>query len=431
MSDTISAGTAAATLLCVDDEPNILAGLRRTFHKDGYRILTATSGAEGLRLLESEAVDLLISDMRMPVMDGAQFLAKVKEARPDTVRILLTGYADIDSTIDAINQGEIYRYIAKPWDEREVRLIVRGALELKRLEREKVRLEALTQRQNEELQALNANLEAKVQERTAALNQANEKLKASFINSIKVFSNLTELSEGPRTGHSRRVAALGRRIATAMGLPPAQTQDVMVAGLIHDIGKIGMPEALLAKSAPQMTSEEMGLLKKHPIRGEAALMGLEDLRPATTLLRSHHERYDGLGYPDGLSAKAIPLGARILAVANDFDALQIGSLSAKRLSPNDARVFIERARGKRYDPQVVDAFLALVEGEKIPAPDALGIAPADLKPGMVLSRDLISREGALLLASDYVLDASLIKQITDYARSEDARMLIFVRGDKT
>lgn len=430
MSDTVSV-SAATTLLCVDDEPNILFGLRRTFHKDGYRILTATSGAEGLRLIESEMVDLLISDMRMPEMDGAQFLAKVKETRPDIVRILLTGYADIESTIEAINQGEIYRYIAKPWDDREVRLIVRGALELKRLEREKVRLEALTQQQNEELQALNASLESKVQERTSALNRANEKLKTSFITSIKVFSNLTELSEGSRTGHSRRVAALGRRIATAMGLPPTQAQDVMVAGLIHDIGKIGMPEALLAKSIPQMTNEEIGLLKKHPIRGEAALMGLEDLRPATTLLRSHHERYDGLGYPDGLSAEAIPLGARILAVANDFDALQIGSLSVKRLSPNDARAFIEKARGKRYDPQVVDAFLALVEGAKIPAPDELGIAPTDLKPGMVLSRDLISRDGVLLLASDYLLDVSLIKQITDYAQSEDACMLIFVRGDTT
>ena len=160
-------------------------------------------------------------------------------------------------------------------------------------------------------------------------------------------------------------------------------------------------------------------------------MGLEDLRPATSLLRSHHERYDGLGYPDGLKAEAIPLGARILAVANDFDALQIGSLTTKRLSSDDARAFIEKARGKRYDPRVVDAFLALVEGEKIAAPDEFGIAPADLKPGMVLSRDLISRDGVLLLASDYVLDASLIKQITDYASSEDAHLLIFVRGDQT
>jgi len=433
MSDAVSAtfGQAVATLLCVDDEPNILSALRRTFHPDHYRILTAASGAEGLHLLNSETVDLIISDMRMPEMNGAQFLTRVREAWPDTVRILLTGYADIGSTIEAINQGEIYRYIPKPWDDQEVRLVVRHALERKLLEREKARLEALTQRQNVELQSLNASLEDKVKERTAELNKANEKLKASFITSIKVFSNLTELSEGSRAGHSRRVAALGHRIALAMGLSSTQAQEVMVAGLIHDIGKIGMPESLLAKSAQQMTTEEMSMLRKHPIRGEAALMGLADLRIATTLLRSHHERYDGLGYPDRLSGDAIPLGARILAVANEFDALQIGGLSAKHLSSNDARAFIQHARGTRYDPRVVDAFLALVEGESGPVPRELAIEPSDLLPGMVLSRDLISREGALLLAADFLLDDTLIKQIRDYASTEERNIVVHVRADGT
>ena len=315
---------------------------------------------------------------------------------------------------------------------------MRHALEHKQLERDKRRLEALTQRQNEELRELNTSLEARVEERTTelrlahdALAAANEKLKTSFLTSIKVFSNLIEVTEGPRSGHSRRVADLARRIAVKIGLDRAATQDVMLAGLLHDIGKIGMPDALLAKSVSQMNTEELFLFKKHPIKGELALMALDSLRSAARLLRSHHERYDGQGYPDGLSATDIPLGARILAVANDYDGLQIGSFSAKRLTSVEALAFIQQSRGKRYDPQVLDAFASLNGSEiaeKVQKEWALG--PNALRPGMVLSRDLLSREGALLLAADFLLDDSLIKQIRGYTRYEEQSVVIHVRADR-
>jgi response regulator RpfG family c-di-GMP phosphodiesterase len=137
-----------ARILCVDDEPNILSSLRRLFRPQGYQVFTAESGAEGLKLLEAEQVDVVISDMRMPEMDGARFLEQVRARWPDTLRMLLTGYADIQSILDAINRGEIYRYITKPWDDNDILLIVRHALERKALEVEKQRLEALTQEQN-------------------------------------------------------------------------------------------------------------------------------------------------------------------------------------------------------------------------------------------------------------------------------------------
>lgn len=443
MSDSSSvlppaAGGASATLLCVDDEQNILSALRRLFRQDGYRILTAGSGEEGLSLLEGEPVDLVISDMRMPEMDGARFLERVSSRWPDTLRILLTGHADIASTIEAINRGRIFRYIAKPWDDQDVRLIVRHALERKQLEHDKRRLEALTQRQNEELRELNASLEARVEARTAelrlahdALAAANEKLKTGFLTSIKVFSNLIELSEGARSGHSRRVADLSRRIAVKIGLDRVAAQDVMLAGLLHDIGKIGLPDALLAKPASLMSTEEQVLFKRHPQKGESALMALDSLRSAARLLRSHHERYDGQGYPDGLGGADIPLGARILAVANDYDGLQIGSLSAKRLSSADALAFLQQSRGKRYDPQVVDAFASLDGAESAGRTlKEWALSPEALRAGMVLSRDLISGEGALLLAADFLLDDSLIRQIRDYAGGEEQSMVIHVRADR-
>lgn len=418
-----------ATILCVDDEANILSALRRLFRPTGYRVLIANGGAEGLALLEAEngAVDVVISDMRMPEMDGARFLAQVKARWPRPARILLTGYADIESTVAAINQGEIYRYIAKPWNDGEVLLTVRDVLDRQSLEREKARLEALTQAQNEELKALNASLEDKVRARTEELRKANDKLKTGFMTSIRVFANLIELREGRMAGHSRRVADLARRIAKHMGLAPWEVQDVFLAGLLHDIGKIGIPDHLLNKPEPQMSADERGLWRKHPAKGEQALMALEDLRGAARLIRSHHERYDGQGYPEGLSGLIIPLGARILALANDYDGLREGSVTGRRLDEQEARQHLLQGKGKRYDPQVVETFFALSGGAKEAQVTDLALAPADLKPGMVLSRDFISREGVLLLAADYILDEGLIRQIGDYERAEGGRLQLHVR----
>lgn len=431
----IAAGPA--TLLFVDDEENILSSLKRLFRPHGYAVLTATSGARGLELLGQHPVDLVISDMRMPEMDGAQFLERVRRDWPDAVRILLTGYADISSTVAAINRGEIYRYISKPWEDNDVVLVAKQALERKMLEREKKRLEDLTERQNLELRELNAGLENKVRERTEALRQAmaslqdaHDKLKKGFLTSVKVFSNLIELREGTMAGHSRRVAEHARKMAQRLGLNDAEAQDVTLAALLHDIGKFGLPDRLFNKPFTSLNSEERAEMVKHPAKGQAALMALEQLSGAAKLIRSHHERYDGMGYPDGLSGLAIPLGARILAVANDYDALQIGSLVNNRHSPTAALRFIVEARGKRYDPIVVDTFAAMLGGvsQEHGGAAELELTASQLRSGMMLSRDLVSREGILLLARDYMLDDSLIGQIKAFEQTEGITIKIHVRA---
>jgi len=428
---------AQATLLFVDDEANILSALKRLFHPSGYRILTAESGKAGLDILEREKVDLIISDMRMPEMSGAQFLEQARARWPDSVRILLTGYADITSTIDAINKGRIYRYISKPWEDHDMILLVRQALERKELEQEKKRLDALTQRQNEELKQLNSSLEQKVQDRTAELRQAmdflnlaHEKLKNGFLTSIHVFSNLIELREGAAAGHSRRVADLARKIAQRMGLSESETQDVLIAGLLHDIGKFALPDKLLQKPFGALTPEERAEVVKHPALGQAALMALEQLKEAARLIRSHHERFDGLGYPDGLIGLAIPPGARILALANDYDALQIGTLASKRMSAAETRSFIEGNRGKRYDPKVVDAFFG-VTGMAAPSAESpgpeLAVSPGQLRPGMVLARDIVTRDGVLLLSKEFMLDEGLIAQIQNYEKTDGTPLTLFIK----
>jgi len=428
-------------LLFVDDEANILSALKRLFRPQGYRIHIAESGAAALALLEQEPVDLIVSDMRMPEMNGAQLLEQVRKRWPETVRILLTGYAEISATVDAINKGGIYRYIAKPWEENDLLMTVRHALDEKLLTREKQRLEALTLKQNEELQQLNASLEDKVAARTAELQKTmgrlektHERLKKSFIASIHVFSNLMELRDGNASGHSRRVADWARKLALKLGLSEVEAQEIMVAGLLHDIGKLALSDHLIRKPFSTLTSEERTEVCKHPAKGQAALMGLEQLKDAAKLIRSHHERFDGQGYPDGLSGLAIPLGARILAVANDYDALQCGNLMAKKLSAEEARKMIAEGHGNRYDPKVVEAFMDLFGrvGELIPQqkPAVALLGAADLRPGMTLAHDLMSRDGILLLSKEYILDERLIEQIRNFERTEVNPIQIHIRTDR-
>lgn len=430
--------TAGATLLFVDDESSILSALRRLFRPHGYKILTAESGAAGLVVLEQEPVDLVISDMRMPEMDGAQFLEQVRARWPATMRLLLTGYADVTSIINAINKGEIYRHISKPWDDNDIQLIVQKALEHKRLEGENQRLLALTTQQNEQLKELNTGLEQRVQDRTAEieqvnsfLNLANDKLKQNFLTSIKVFSGLIELREGAVAGHARRVADLSRKIAVRLGLDAQAQQDVFVAGLLHDIGKIGFSDVLLGKAVSKLASEDLQRYRKHALSGEAALMPLLELQGVAKIIRSHHERFDGQGFPDGSLGVTIPIGARIVALANDYDGLQIGTLSERRYNATDAKTMMVQSRGKRYDPQVLDAFLEIIGAPREETSSRDREIPAEaLQPGMVSARDILSRDGTLLLAADYVLDATIVRQIQDYANREGLRLMVHIRTDK-
>ncbi|MBS1161578.1 MAG: Response regulator receiver:Metal-dependent phosphohydrolase, subdomain [Proteobacteria bacterium] len=437
MSETL----APATLLFVDDEPSILSALRRLFRPQGYRILVAEGGAAGLALLDTETVDLIISDMRMPEMDGATFLKEVRKRWPDTMRILLTGYADVTSTVAAINEGEIYRYISKPWDDIEIVKTVKDALERQHLEAENRRLTALTQLQNEELKTLNAGLEQKVAERTAELRQAlsfveqaHGELKKSFLTSVQVFAGLVELRSGPGgsrlAGHGRRVADMARSLALRLGLADGEAQNIMLAGLLHDIGKLGLPDELLVKPFNVLSQEQRALVIKHPQIGQNILMAIEKFKEAAILVRHHHECFDGSGYPDRLAGIAIPKGSRILAVVNDFDALQIGTLAQRPLRPEEALEFLIDNRGKRYDPVVLDAAVKLIGETQKNGPSELPMRPLQLKAGLQLSRDLFHRDGYLLLAKGCQLTADIISQLVKLEQTEPQNLTLYIRQEE-
>src|SRR3990172_3610459 len=403
-----------ATVLFVDDEENILSALKRVFGHMNYRLFAVTSGAAGLEVLGKESVDVVVSDMRMPQMDGAAFLEQVANRWPDTVRILLTGYADVGSTVAAINKGHIYKYVAKPWEDNDLRLTVEHAIRMQRLEQERARLEALTRKQNDELRELNAGLETRVAARTEDLRQAmgfletaHEGLKKNYIATIRIFANLAEMREGAVGGHARRATEAARPP------PPAPPR----------------PRPTPTRFAPRPAGGRAAVVRP-PVIGQALLMALEPLHEAAQLIRHHHERFDGAGFPDGVRGEAIPPGARLLAVVNDYDALVNGMLTLNRQTPEEARGFLIENKGKRYDPGMVDAFLRLLHEEARQTTDEKEqcLKSGGLQSGMVLARDLLTREGMQLLTKGYKLDERAIRKIQDIERALGWDFSLYVRG---
>ena len=418
---------AIATVLCVDDEPNILSSLKRVLRSEGLCVITAGSGAQALTILEQMPIDLVISDMRMPGMDGAQLLEQVHERWAPVVRILLTGHADMNSTVAAINRGRIFRYISKPWDEPELVGAVRQGLHLQALERERARLEKLTGQQTQQLQTVNAELEQRVNARTQELKDANVKLQRNYLKSIKVFSNLLELRDGTLAGHGRRVAETARDIARAMALPDEEQRHIFIAGLLHDIGLIGLSDKVLAKPVARYTDEEMALFREHCVRGEQSLMALEDMQPVMAIIRSHHERWDGQGFPDRRSGSDIPLGARILAVADAYDDLQHGTVAGTPTSAAEARLLMRPSRNLQFDPEVLDVFLHITEPQK-PSVEARLVLGCDaLEPDMVLGSDLISGRGVLMLTAGHRLTPALIRRIREFELREGSKLELHIR----
>ena len=266
-------------------------------------------------------------------------------------------------------------------------------------------------------------------QRTVELNIANEKLKDSFLTSLKVFSALIESRGGKLSGHSLRVADISRRIAISMNLPGNEVQDIFIAGLLVDIGKIGFPDELLDTPVNKMNGEQLGRYQKHPLKAESVLLPLPDLYGTARILRSHQERVDGNGFPDRLFGEAIPTGANILAVASDFDSLQNGSLLQRRVPEDEALAIIIRAAGIRYHLRVVDAFRSVFHKEGAEQRDYYEVAIRNLLEGMVLHTDLLSREGTLLVPGNCALNQHTIEKLNYLNKSNGGKMMVKIRND--
>ena len=435
--DTAGEGGVLETdnVLFVDDEPSILSSLQRLLRKQDYQCFFADCADAGLKILESQRIDLVISDMRMPGMDGAQFLAQVKERWPQSVRMLLTGHSDISATITALNEGGIYRYISKPWDNDQLIEVVQEGLRIRRLEREKQHLLNVTRQQNQELQSFNQNLERMVASRTEEVRQTAdmlelsfEQLKESYDSFVRVFSTFIT-SRGLIKGHSQSVADLSKAMAEALELPEVDIKHIYYAGLLHELGKLSLSDDVLSRAEAKLTRQDALEYVRYPHLGEVALTAISELEPTARLIRSHAEYLDGSGYPDKLKGESIPYGARIIRVARDFVGLQSGLMKTESMGKVEAFAYIKAAAGKKYDTKVVDVLEPLVEEytQDTVMPHETLLPANALEDGMVLSRDLVSINGILLIAKGHKLSSNIIDKILLLEKAENRRFNVYIR----
>ena len=357
------APSAKKTVLCVDDEPGILSALKRALRSRDVAVITATSGEQALEFMAELPIDLVISDMRMPGMDGAQLLERICSDWPDTVRILLTGYSDMAATILAVNRGRIFRYLQKPWEEQELVESVREGLELRQRLKDEARLLSMGAVQSEQLRQLNDELQQLQEQHAADRRNSDSARQRHYLQSVKVLTNLLEVRCTGLFEHGRRVAALARDLARSMELPSEAVLDVFVAGLLHDVGLIGLSDELLARLDGRGASEEDAIYRDHPTLSARALAAMEDMLPVAALVEAHHERFDGTGFPLGNAGAAIPLGARILAFADAADDLAHGRSGLARCDANAVAGRLVAESGTHFDPAVVETWLRLARSK--------------------------------------------------------------------
>ncbi|MEI7840116.1 MAG: HD domain-containing phosphohydrolase [Methylococcaceae bacterium] len=315
------------TLLIVDDDADVLATLTRSFRK-GYKTLSASGGAAAITILNEQPVDLIICDQRMPDIGGDQVLSHASQVQPESIRILLTGYTDIESLLTCVNDAHIYKYVTKPWDPAELNLSVVRALESLDLKRE--------------------------------LDTARDLLESAYQDAVVMLCLAAEGKDQDTSSHLYRVKYYTEALAIAMDVKTKASSHMGLMSMLHDIGKLATPDAIL-KKPDKLTAEEWVIMKEHPLAGVRILGNNPFYELAREISGGHHENFDGSGYPNGLSGEAIPLSARIVKLADVFDALTTKRPYKEPWSMADAFAHIESQAGSAFDPIIVAEFKKLYD----------------------------------------------------------------------
>ncbi len=334
-------------VLIVEDDAKVRGALREVFITDGYQCRVAANGREGLDAFQQERPPLTLTDIKMPVMDGLEFLRRARAVDADAAIIVITGVGDMKTAIESLKCGA-YDFIVKPVNVEEVLIAAERALERRQLLMERREYHTL--------------LERRVDEATRDLAAALNELEDTYRTTLEALGSALDTRDVGTHAHSRRVVGYSLALARAHNLPESQMRDIEHGVLLHDIGKIGIPDAILLKPGP-LTKDEWTIMRTHPEIGRRLIENIPFLKGAVPIVYCHHERWDGNGYPTGLREEQIPLGARIFAVVDAFDAMTFDRPYSKAISFEAAKAEIVRCAGSHFDPAVVTSFVKV--------PDAL------------------------------------------------------------
>jgi putative nucleotidyltransferase with HDIG domain len=326
-------------LLIVDDEVEVRSVLHDLL-SETYRCCEASSAEEALAQLRERDYELVISDITMSGMTGLEMIPHVKVISPDTVIVMISGMQTIESAINALRLGA-FDYLMKPFDLRQAEAAIARAYEHHELITAKRRYEN--------------HLEELVEQRTAELDQALDSLENAYRTTLQALTAALETRDSETHGHSERVVTFSLRLGREYGLKSLEMKALEFGSLLHDIGKIGVPDAILRKPA-KLTDEEWVRMREHPMHGQQILRGIKFLEGAAKVVAQHHEKWDGSGYPLGLKAEEIDICARIFSVADAFDAITSDRVYRQGRPYEAASQELDEWVGRQFDPKVVEAF---------------------------------------------------------------------------
>lgn len=413
MTVTVENSSSAHRVLIVDDEEIVLIALRETLLRAGYLVSTANDPLSALEMLQTQQFAVVISDQQMPSMTGLDFLTKVKLMQPDASRMLITAVLSLDTVIDAINRGEIYRFIIKPWLREELLVTVQNAAQRYDLIRRNSELQAATQAMNEKLVQLNRDLEqnvARVAEQNEELSKLNEALEMNLSRSVELCIQTMQTFYPTLGNQARRAYEVCSSMAEVLNLPVEQRKVLEISAWLHDIGLIGVPRHLIRKwqqEPTELQEAERALIEHHPVLGQELAGFVHHLEGVGAIIRSHHERFDGQGYPDRLSGQSIPWLARLLAVAVSF--------AESQFEQDEAIQSIRLDSGTAFDPEAVRAFVRGIPRASVPRKER-EVMLSELSPGMVLAKGIYTANGLLLIPEGQQLSATYIDKLLNHNR---------------
>jgi putative two-component system response regulator len=381
-------------ILVAEDDATTLSLLEKSMAKWGYVMQTAQNGLEALDLLGSTQIDIVVSDWLLPEINGFELCEKIR-ALPLSHYVYTILISDQDARVDVVRGLEdgVDDYITKPLNVDELHARMEIGARIIKLERE--------------------------------LNQKYRTIRNHYYQTLQMFTQLLETYNKALGGHSRRVGRLALLLAKRhAGVRPEDYPVIEAAGLLHDIGLVGLPGELVNKSLVEMTGDEKALYRSHPERGEAILMQVDLLRPVAKVVRMHHEQTNGRGFPDGLTDSQIPLPASVVNAASSYDHLH----SVQKIQLKKIPEQLQRMRGYQLDPELVDLLLEynieqMQEDAKL---TELDVEIDDLEPGMVLSRDVRMRTGAFFMGSDTTIDAAIIAKLKQYYELGNIASTVFI-----
>lgn len=401
----------ARTLLVVDDEPRILAALKEVLERQGFFVVAATNARAALDLVSRRAFAVIISDHLMPDMTGLDFLVECQRAQPLASRVLVTAVLSLPTLVEAINKGEIYRFVAKPWLREELVATVRNAANRYELLVQNERLLVESSDLNRRLVEANAALAgqvARLEEQRGSLDLANAELARRYDHSLELCSRILATYDPFLAGQTQAVAALARQMGASAQFTDDERHVLVTSAWLCDLGLIGVSREVLRafrKHPERLGERELSGIHSHPIYSQTLAAHLDNRGLVGETVRAHHERFDGTGYPDGLAGESIPWTARCLAVAVWF--VECG------LPGEQAADAVLAQAGKALDPEAVRLFRTTARLSPLPR-SVREVMLADLQPGMVLAHGIYSPHGLLLVGEGQSLNSGTIAKIRSH-----------------